>query len=75
MVKTKLGCEKWRGCENWQVGKIRTTCTVQVAKFWFFLHCSCFCLFVIYILMMPFFNRNWAGACGGRWVRLRLMAD
>ena len=21
----------------------------------------------IYILMMPFFNRNWVGACGGRW--------
>ena len=24
--------------------------------------------------MMPFFNRNWAGACGARWARLGSMA-
>ena len=25
-------------------------------------------------LMMPFFNRNWARACGGRWAGPRLLA-
>ena len=24
--------------------------------------------------MMPIFNRNWAGACGGRWAGPRLLA-
>ena len=25
-------------------------------------------------MMMPFFNRNWAGACWGRWARPGLLA-
>ena len=25
--------------------------------------------------MMPFFNRNWAGACGGRWAEPRVMLN
>ena len=28
----------------------------------------------ILLLMMPFFNRNWAGACKGRWAGPRLLA-
>ena len=41
----------------------------------FYFPCNYIVVFCLFNLMMPFFNRNWAGACGGRWVGPRLLAD
>ena len=32
-----------------------------------------FIVFQFLYMMMPYFNQNWAGACGGRWVGPRLL--